>query len=64
MKGKDGEISKLSELQDEIRQVLQGNFQKPRWVVAEINEIKENLYQNYRYLLIILKEITKSAILI
>jgi exodeoxyribonuclease VII large subunit len=43
MKDKDGEISKLSELQDEIRKVLQGNFQKPRWVVAEISEIKENL---------------------
>jgi exodeoxyribonuclease VII large subunit len=55
MTGKTGEISKLSELQDEIRNVLQGNFKKPRWVVAEISDIKEN-YSGHCYLELVEKD--------
>jgi exodeoxyribonuclease VII large subunit len=42
-------ICKLSDLQDEIREVLHGAFEKPRWIVAEISEIKEN-YSGHCYL--------------
>lgn len=40
---------KLSDLQEEIRQTLEGQFKLPRWVLAEISEIKEN-YSGHCYL--------------
>ncbi len=55
MKGKTVEISKLSDLQNEIREVLHGNFNIPRWVVAEISEIKQN-YSGHCYLDLVEKD--------
>ncbi|KKL28021.1 hypothetical protein LCGC14_2379310, partial [marine sediment metagenome] len=62
MTGKTGEISKLSELQDEIRNVLQGNFKKPRWIVAEISDIKEN-YSGHCYLELVEKDEDSDSLL-
>ena len=55
MKEKTSEISKLSDLQNEIREILQGNFNTPRWIVAEISEIKEN-YSGHCYLDLVEKD--------
>ena len=55
MKQKTGEINKLSDLQEEIREVLHGNFGKSRWVVAEISEIKEN-FSGHCYLDLVEKD--------
>ena len=55
MSGKKGEISRLSDLQDEIREVLQGKFDRPRWIVAEISEIKEN-FSGHCYLDLVEKD--------
>jgi len=55
MTGKILEISKLSELQEEIRGVLESNFQRPRWIVAEISEIKEN-FSGHCYLDLVEKD--------
>jgi exodeoxyribonuclease VII large subunit len=55
MTGEKGEISKLSELQEEIRGVLQGYFPGTRWVVAEISEIKEN-FSGHCYLDLVEKD--------
>ncbi len=55
MKEKTSEISKLSDLQNEIREIIQGNFNIPRWIVAEISEIKEN-YSGHCYLDLVEKD--------
>jgi len=52
---KSAEISRLSDLQVEIRDVLQSHFAKPRWVVAEISEIKEN-FSGHCYLDLVEKD--------
>jgi exodeoxyribonuclease VII large subunit len=55
MTAKSADICKLSEIQNEIREVLQGNFQMPRWVVAEISELKEN-FSGHCYLDLVEKD--------
>ena len=49
------DISKLSEIQEEIRDALQGRFPAARWIVAEISEIKEN-YSGHCYLDLVEKD--------
>jgi exodeoxyribonuclease VII large subunit len=52
---KKAEINKLSDLQDEIRELLHESFGRPRWVVAEISEIKEN-FSGHCYLDLVEKD--------
>lgn len=51
----NGEITRLSDLQEEIRTALQNSFDRPRWVVAEISEIKEN-FSGHCYLDLVEKD--------
>ncbi len=52
---KKTEITRLSDLQDAIREVLQNNFERPRWVIAEISDIKEN-FSGHCYLDLVEKD--------
>ncbi|MFC2098508.1 exodeoxyribonuclease VII large subunit [Bacteroidota bacterium] len=62
MTGKKAEITKLSDLQDEIRGVLHGSFSKACWVVAEVSEIKEN-YSGHCYLDLVEKDENSEKLL-
>jgi len=42
MNKKSSDVHKLSDLQSEIREAIRSNFARPRWVVAEINDLNEN----------------------
>jgi exodeoxyribonuclease VII large subunit len=55
MEKKTADICKLSELQEEIRETLGDHFRKPRWIVGEISEIKEN-FSGHCYLDLVEKD--------
>lgn len=55
MKERPGEITKLSDLQEEIQKALQGSFARPRWITAEISELKEN-FSGHCYLDLVEKD--------
>ena len=53
---------KLSELQDEIREMLHDKFERPRWISCEIMDITEN-YSGHCYLDLIEKDEKSDKIL-
>jgi exodeoxyribonuclease VII large subunit len=53
---------KLSDLQEEIREVIQGNFEVPRWISCEIMDITQN-YSGHCYLDLIEKDEKSDKIL-
>lgn len=53
---------KLSDLQEEIRKVIQGNFEVPRWISCEIMDITQN-YSGHCYLDLIEKDEKSDKIL-
>ena len=55
MTKKTSEVSKLSDLQSEIREAIRSNFSRPRWVVAEISDLNEN-FSGHCYLDLVEKD--------
>jgi exodeoxyribonuclease VII large subunit len=53
---------KLSDLQEEIREVIQGSFEVPRWISCEIMDITQN-YSGHCYLDLIEKDDKSDKIL-
>jgi exodeoxyribonuclease VII large subunit len=53
---------KLSDLQEEIREVIQSSFETPRWIICEIMDITQN-YSGHCYLDLIEKDEKSDKIL-
>ena len=58
----DMHSTKLSDLQEEIREVLQNSFEVPRWISCEIMDISQN-YSGHCYLDLIEKDEKSDKIL-